>query len=140
VSERDGDEADQPLIAGGLHAGADGPAMLLHCSSIEGVRLLRSTFLAVAAGKDPGDIVAPASVRLDGVMSLRLRRTLDPPTKRLRIDDGDVLWTTTATEWVSMATLLEGFLDGHSGHQYLTNEGSNDADVEVSFGEAHKSL
>jgi len=115
--------------------------LLLQCNSIEGVRWLRSAFLTIATGEDPGDLAHSPVMALGGVSSLRLERVLESPRNHIRIQDGTSLhWSASADEWVTMTYLLDPFLDGATGHQYLTNEGNDDVLVEVSHGESHTGL
>jgi hypothetical protein len=135
-------DLDNPLIVGGLGRGAHSPmTLLLQCNSVEGVRWLRSAFLTIAAGEDPGDLAQSPVMALGGVSSLRLARVLESPRNHTRIQDGTRLeWTASADEWVTMTYLLDPLLDGAIGHQYLTNEGTDDVLVEVSHGESHTGL
>jgi hypothetical protein len=135
-------DADNPMIVGGLAPGAYSPTTLsLQCNSVEGVRRLRSAFLTIATGEDPGDLAQSPVIALEGVSSLRLVRVLESPRNHIRIEDGTRLqWTASADEWVTMTYLLEPFLDGATGHQYLTSELTDDVLVEVSHGESHPGL
>ena len=115
--------------------------LLLQCKSIEGVRWLRSAFLTIATGEDPGDLAQSPVVALEGVSSLRLDRVLESPRNHVRIHDGTRLdWSASADEWVRMTEFLDPFLEGATGHQYLTVEGIDDVLVEVSHGEFHTGL
>jgi hypothetical protein len=45
------------------------------------------------------------------------------------------LWQCDDDEWQTNAELLDPFVAGRTGHQYLTRAGVDDAVVEISFGE-----
>jgi hypothetical protein len=117
-------DAASPLIVGGLGPGAYSPmTLLLHCSSIEGVRWLRFAILTIATGVDPGDLAQSPVVAVEGASSLRLVRVLESPRNHIRIHDGAGLdWTASANEWVTITDLLDPFLEGTTGHQYLATE------------------
>lgn len=135
-------DAENPLIVGGLAPGAySRMTLLLQCDSVEGVRWLRSVFLKIATGEDPGDLAHSPAMALEGVSSLRLARVLESPRSHIRLQDGTrIQWTASADEWVTMTYLLDPLLDGATGHQYLTNEGIDDLLVEVSHGESYTGL
>ena len=135
-------DLENPLIVGGLGRGAYSPwTLLLQCNSVEGVRWLRSAFLTIAAGEDPGDLAQSPVLALAGVSSLRLARVLEAPRNHTRIQGGTRLrWTASADEWITMTWLLDPLLDGAIGHQYLTDDGADDVLVEVSHGESHAGL
>jgi hypothetical protein len=135
-------DAENPLIVGGLSPGAYSPmTLLIQCNSVEGVRWLRSAVLTIATGEDPGDLAHSPVMALGGVSSLRLERVLESPRNHIRIQDGTSLhWSASADEWVTMTSLLDPFLDRATGHQYLTNESDDDVLVEVSYGESHTGL
>lgn len=46
-------------------------------------------------------------------------------------------WCASSEGWAYEAGLLDPFVEGRSGHQYLTREGVDAALVEVSFLEPH---
>jgi hypothetical protein len=142
MSQSHDQDVENPLIVGGLAPGAFSPmTLLLQCNSVEGVRWLRSAFLTIAAGEEPGDLAHSPVMGLGGVSSLRLQRVLESPRNHIRIQDGTrIQWTASADEWVTMTYLLDPLLDGATGHQYLTNEGIDDVLVEVSHGESHAGL
>jgi hypothetical protein len=97
--------------------------------------------LNLAAGLRDAYLAHSPVMALGGVSSLRLQRVLESPRNHIRIRDGTrIHWTASADEWVTMTYLLDPFLDGATGHHYLTNEGFDDVLVEVSYGESHRGL
>jgi hypothetical protein len=140
LSIRRSSSMPSPIVVGGLGQGAYSPmTLLLQCNSIEGVRWLRSAFLTIARAEDPGDLAQSPGVTLKGVASLKLRVVKEAPRNHLLVLKGNaLLWTASAEEWKEMTYLLDPFLVGETGHQYLTTDGVDDVLVEVSCGEQHQ--
>ena len=55
----------------------------------------------------------------------------------VREDPNKFVWSCTSEEWYTMSLMLEPLLR-QEGHQYLTSEGTDDALIEVSYGEDHR--
>jgi hypothetical protein len=131
---------ETPLLEGDFYEGAFGPSILLVLTSRESVTWLREVFgdLAVAPTERLFSLVSQPEVQIGAAVGdILLRRVSIPPEKHLAREDYDrFVWSCTSDEWETMSLLLEPFLE-RPGHQYLTNEGADDALIEVSFGERH---
>lgn len=121
-----------------FYEGGYGPSILAQLPDFAAVSMLRELFTRVA---DTGATVRlhdQPGMRLEHIKSFDLVRTTVPSRKTLwRKDDLMFVWSATADRWRRYATMLDPFLEGQSGHQYLTEEGHDDALIEVSFGESH---
>lgn len=74
-------------------------------------------------------------MHLSGVVTFELRRSQAPSRRTLSGQDGHFVWACTREKWFTNAAMLEPFRRGKVGHQYPTDEGIDDALIEVSFGE-----
>jgi hypothetical protein len=128
---------------GGLRAigsfgqGAFGPTIFLTLTSREAVVWLRDVFLSMAESNAPRDLVAEPRIVVRGVERLELRRASGAGRKQLTSHKRgrSFIWSTDEDRWRANAELLEPFIVGQSGHQYLTSEGIDDALVVISYGE-----
>jgi hypothetical protein len=135
------DDPTTPLLIGDFYQGFDGPTILLVLPSREGVDWLRAVFDNLSHAR-------PAvAIRLDAERRVSLnpsipRLTLQVVERQVRPalsrdSAGNVTWSRTATEWSDASLLMEP-LQRQAGHQYLTSADSDDALVEISFGERHE--
>jgi hypothetical protein len=130
------------LISGGYDEhGAYGPTIFMRLHSEGAVNWLKSVLLDVAHHRRGVDLVAAQGVSLQGVEYFELSAADRPQRKRLsRVGEQPrFIWVRTPEEWRALALMLDPFLEGSSGHQYLSEEGIDDALVEVSFDEANAS-
>lgn len=97
--------------------------------------LLRNLLQRVADLGQPTSVGLERRMQLRAITSITLRRDEQPSAKTLSERDGHFDWACTKDKWLVNAGLLEPFRRGTTGHQYLTDEGTDDALVEVSFGE-----
>lgn len=140
-------QTNEPLIVGAYgRSGAYGPTILLELKSPAAARWLHDLFLQVRRGQRAVDLTSDARVRISGITRLQIdTRAGVGPLVQLRQTGNDAsgpsfLWTATSAGWSYQAGLLEPFMGGRPGHQYLTSEESDDAIVEVSLYEAHTGL
>lgn len=132
-----------PLLEADFYDGAFGPSILLVLTTQESVAWLREVF------EDLADAPIDAVVNLIGLPQVQagaalaglvLRRVVSPPDKHLALAArGAFSWSCAADEWKTMSLMLEPFPQ-QQGHQYLTAEGTDDAVIEVSYGEHHRRL
>jgi hypothetical protein len=136
-------DVDGRLITGGFdERGAYGPTIVLQLASLAGVAWLRQLFLDVAEGMRRPELSEQAEVQLINIHGLRLGiATPDTERELAKVGDGAAfVWDCSSERWRTHSALLDPFLEGRSGHQYLTSEGVDDALLEVSFGESHPGL
>jgi hypothetical protein len=133
--------SDVSPIRGAFYAGAYGPTILLKVTQV-GVARLHDVFKSLAAGSHPPlRLDLQPGVNITGLDALTLLKVDDGEAFGLKRTDGSFVWSSTADGWVALGYLLEPFLEGRTGHQYLTgnrylkSEEDDDAIVEVSYGE-----
>lgn len=128
--------AAERLISGDLDQGALGLTLLLKLWSPEAASLMVS-MIERAQGGEPVILENSPLVELRTLERLEMRLTPEATTKRLvAITPRQLVWTCTRAEWAEVVELLEPFVAGQSGHQYLTSERDDDVLIEVSFGES----
>lgn len=137
-------DVEHLLSAGFDPQGAYGPIIVMQLASEVAVGWLRQLILDVAAGLKEPELSELPEVRLvnfDGLHLTLARPDSDSARELIRLDDGSAfLWSCSQERWRTNAALLDPFLAGRKGHQYMTSETIDDALVEVSFGESHPGL
>jgi hypothetical protein len=139
---RDSTEAPSFLVVGDYYLGAFGPAILLTLREPDGPQWLHDLFIQLARNGRVIDLASEPMVRLQniGALQMSLDRRLGPYVALNRLSKEEqparFAWIASSSGWMLQAALLEPFIAGHSGHQYLTREGADDALIEVSFGES----
>jgi hypothetical protein len=127
-----------PLILGDYGPGAYGPTIVLKLASPAAAGWLRDLLLARAAGREPLDLVSQPDVQITNVEALVLR-TVPAADGRCRLyragESSRFTWECTSDGWRALAFLIEPFVAGERGHQYLTSEHADDALIEVSHDE-----
>jgi hypothetical protein len=129
------------LIPGEYDLGAFGPTILLKLPSRRSVEWLHGVLMRLSDDIGGGiDLAGVPEVHIKGVRALHLRHVDQPVAPPLRgpttvVPDAKFDWALDRNGWRRAAGLLEPFLSGRPGHQYLTQEGRDAALVEVSFGE-----
>jgi hypothetical protein len=113
-----------------------GPVIRIVLAERASVIYLRNAFERVAELGFPIEVGEQRDMRLSGLSSVILRRTEQAAPKSLSGRDRAFVWACTREQWLTHAAMLEPFRRGQPGHQYLTDEGIDDALVEVSYGEA----
>jgi hypothetical protein len=135
------DTAD-PGIFGEYGVGAYGPTIMLKVASRGSAEWLWRVISDLAAGiRGEFDLAKEPQVRIVGIRSLMLRSIGRSSEITLRgpgapVPDADFEWELDTAGWRRTAGLLEPFVQGKTGHQYLTQEGVDAALVVVSFGES----
>lgn len=130
-----------PLIVGEFAAGAFGPTILLKLLSEEAVQWLQKIFQELAEGSRISfSLASAAGVRIKGVAELVFEIADVRPTPSLSgpkkpVANSMFRWTQDKNGWTRSAALLEPFLTGRTGHQFLTDEGIDPVIIEVSYGE-----
>ena len=120
-----------------------GQMLYLDVQSPEALGQLRGVFLDLAEGRarkvslrDAG--WAAFTSRLHDVV-LKLMDARQEPSRTVEVRGAaqaapSVVWTRHTEGWLECAELLDGLTAGH--HQYLNSGTMDDADIEVTFGEA----
>jgi hypothetical protein len=115
-------------------AGRDTLTFFLHDS--EGIQVLRDIFRRVAATDLPIELTDIPQVDIPRTRVLIARLTKHPD-KHVRRRKGNVVeWNGTVDDWSTNADLLEPFLAGRRGHQFLSDDRWDDVVVIASFGES----
>jgi hypothetical protein len=124
------------------YEGAYGPTIRIDTQSIETVTQIRDIFLELSAAKVSEvkfheiDSIKTTNIR---ALTLQLVAENKDSEKSLVLEkmtaEGPIFcWSRSSKGWNNCAGLLDGLLKhGRSGHQYLTEEGIDDALVEMSF-------
>lgn len=124
-----------------LYESDDGPNILIVLTTHDSISWLRAIFESVAeAPVDvPVNLAALQGVQVSGELSeFMLTRIVDRSSTHLVCDDdGRFVWSCTSEEWVTMSLMLEPFLT-QTGHQYFAAGPTDDALIEISYGEVHK--
>lgn len=130
------------LSAGFTPYGAYGPMIVMQLASEAAVGWFKQLILDVADGLREPDLGELQEVHLVNFNRLRLTLALPDATRELfRLGDASgFLWSCSQERWHTNAALLDPFLTGQRGHQYMTSEKIDDALIEVSFGESHPGL
>ena len=133
---------ESTLIWGECYDGYDGPSIILILRSVKAAEWLEHflhdlppTPERTSASSQPevdmtdrGDLLF---VRIEQGAPTQLRRqgTQEPPS---------YVWSINAEGIESLLGLIEPFREGHRGHQYLSEIGEADAEVELTYGEQHR--
>jgi len=134
-------DSAERLIVGDYDLGAFGPTILLKLTSKAAARWLHEALMGLAQTSEKSiDLASAPEVNIQGVHSLRLRHTRASEEPGLRgprsvAADADFDWALDRDGWRVAAGLLEPFLTGRAGHQYLSEEAKDAALIEVSFDE-----
>lgn len=126
------------MITWDFGIGASGPTIFVRLRTVDDVQALSAIFLELAERLGARiDLSTQPALQLHRISRCELVSVESSPRKRLRrVDDGQAFeWSCTRDEWATAAALLDPFLAGSTGHQYLTQERLDDAIVEVSYGE-----
>jgi hypothetical protein len=131
------DSDHEQRLIGSFDVGAYGPTIFMVLPSREAVVWLKALFLSMTGYDGSRDLLSEPGVEVRGIERFELRRT-SADSERHLLRQGDAaafVWSATDDVWRRNSELLDPFVDGQSGHQYLTSEGVDDALVEISFGE-----
>jgi hypothetical protein len=137
------DSTSEKLIDGEYYQGSYGPTIILNASSLAAVGWIHRLFADLASDRaEIVDLMAMSEVMIRGTRRLLLIQVSEQPEVALRLrsdeafDGVEFEWRQDAENWRRTAALLEPFLAGDTGHQYLTQENKDEALVELSFGES----
>jgi hypothetical protein len=83
------------------------------------------------------DLSRQEGVDLRNIECLELRRVDHRGRRNLAKDRKKTafVWFCTQEEWEWNACLIDSFVKGGAGHQYLTSRVADDAEIEISYGE-----
>jgi hypothetical protein len=121
------------------YQGAYGPTIFVVFRDSVAIQRFIHLLRSVPASTEPVHLAEVSAIAMTGVGDVEMLAVRSPARRSVaRVDDAPVRfrWVGSQDEWETRAQLLEPFLDGRPGHQYLSNE-TDDALIEVSFGEAH---
>jgi hypothetical protein len=121
------DSESTQMIEGEFGQGAYGPTVRLVLKSVAAAEQLRELFIGARHAPEPIHVTRQPGVRIDGVEELRL---IQESERGQRSD-----WLASPAGWSILAGLVDAFVKGRPGHQYLTSETHDDVLIEVSFGE-----
>lgn len=128
-------------MRGSFGTGAFGPTVVIELPTTFVAKWLHDTLLDLTPTEPARDLLAEGRVQLEGVKSFSLVCVQSRPEKRLQVSTGsNMTWAGTSEQWKETAALVEPFISGRRGHQYLTDEGIDDALIELSYGETHRGL
>lgn len=122
------------LLVGEYGNGAYGPTIMLQLVSEESVVWLRSLFFRLIQAAISIELAEEPCVDLYQIRRLSMR--CGSPDRHLVRSGTDAFdWIGDSAYWEDCAALMEPFISGQSGHQYLTSEAVDDALVQVSYRE-----
>ena len=132
----------QDRIVIDYYQGAYGPTIRIDIQTMENLVKLKNIFLQLAESKKEAmDLVRLESVTATGINQFILKTV--PPNqeqeKKLRREKDNTnnvafYWSMSWRGWQRCAGLIDGLIESQgAGHQYLTEEGVDDAIVEVAF-------
>jgi hypothetical protein len=129
--------SDNCLVIGEYGIGADGPTIILVLTSRYAASWLKGVLLGMVGSDGSLDLLSEPGVRLKGVGKLELVRCAEDGRGRLGRTrrTADFVWSCSDEDWQAAAELLQSFVEGATGHQYLTSSAWDDAVIEVSYGE-----
>lgn len=122
--------------------GAYGPTIRIDVQSIETLVRIKNLFLQLAESRGyPVNLAEINNVKAIRLNQLILSWVPDDQhaKKKLTLASNSMTgavfeWTMSSDSWKRAAGLVDGLLErGSSGHQYLTQEGVDDAIVELAF-------
>lgn len=124
------------------YVGAYGPTIRLDTQTLEELKAARQLFGRLAAGEVLQEDLCKALVcRADAIHSLIVQSVPEPPGRALQSKGDSVrgplfVWTNDSAGWQECVEKVDALIvSGSPGHQYLTNEGTDDALVELCYRE-----
>jgi hypothetical protein len=133
---------ESTMIWGDCYDGYDGPSIILILRSVKAAEWLEHflqnlspaperTSLSGQREVDMGTRGDLSFVRVEQGKPTQLRRqgTPEPPS---------YVWSINPDGIESLLGLIEPFREGHTGHQYLSDVGEADAELELTYGEQHR--
>lgn len=116
------------------YAGAYGLTIRFDFMSLGDLRRLRETFRRLSTGEDSEvDLHSFRGLMVSNLKALTLVLVpVEPDMSLRRLDGNAFLWANTRQGWRRCCGLIDGLLKlDKPGHQYLTNEDTDEALVEV---------
>lgn len=127
-----------------FYKGAYGPTIRLETQDEADLKLIEGIFAGLAVSeRHEVELCEALAASVENVESLLLRvaERERPGRKALArvskwFGKGSFVWSRSPLGWQQCVGLVQGLAEeGEAGHQYLTDEGVDDALVELSFGE-----
>lgn len=124
------------------YQGAYGPTIRIDIQTMQSLVTIKNIFLQLAESKKKAtDLVTVESVHATGVDQLILKDVSpnQERAKKLQREKDNTktvtfYWSMSRPGWQRCAGLIDGLIESQrAGHQYLTDEGVDDALVEVAF-------
>jgi catechol 2,3-dioxygenase-like lactoylglutathione lyase family enzyme len=128
------------IVRGGFGTWEERRAIVLIPQSVEAVGWLSRLFTGLAEGEGGESTLLDAQpeVELEDVDLFELRVSDFHPAMAVTAEgEGRFVWVCNRDDWATVSSLLEPFLVGRSGHQYLHHSygATDEADVVLTFGE-----
>jgi len=126
-------------ITGDFYEGAYGPSIIIALASPRAAEQLKAVVLHVSGGSGPLDLENQPSVQL--CHGLRIRMTMGDNTEKVLAQVGDspaFEWSCPSEVWREVVEMLDPFIAGKNGHQYLNDGVLDDALIEATHGEGHQ--
>jgi hypothetical protein len=126
------------------YEGAYGPTIRIDAQSMEDLLGIKNIFLQLAGSSSQAiDLAEKEGVKTTGLNQFILRWVPDKPEVKKKLvllsnTNTDIAfeWAMSAKNWKRIAGLIDGLIESNApGHQYLTEEGVDDAVVELAFKE-----
>jgi hypothetical protein len=126
-----------------FYKGAYGPTIRIDAQTADALKVVLDIFKALAGGATTEVLLTSGpSFRLSGHDFVRLRLEDDGRTtkclRRVRVHSGTGVgfeWTCDRDGWTRCVALVGRLFQHNPGHQYLTDEGKDDALVELAYRE-----
>ena len=128
--------AKKSKIVGDYREGSFGRMLRFRVLDRDGVTLLRNVFMSMRDSKEPMELRELPAIRLNDIR-VELNVTNNPRESQVvwLAKTRMVRWVATSEEWLTNALLLDPFMQGRRGHQFLSPGARGDVQLEVSFGE-----
>lgn len=139
-------ESGHPVVVD-FYQGAYGPTITIDVMPREALVFMRDVVKGLSSGSLSEFVIRDGSMFLTSGLDSLLLRTADPKPKRKRVvrrETSNVLefvWTDDRDGWRNCLGRVGGLLQsGGPGHQYLSDEGFDDALIELSYGERSETV
>lgn len=121
------------------YMGASGPIIRIHIPSLEVLSVVKNIVQKLASGKvSEFNFCGEPLVELIGLLNLCMRVIPVQSYKTVNVINREegmavAIWSNTIEGWDECAGMLDGFNDAIPAHQYLSEEGIDDALIVVSY-------
>jgi hypothetical protein len=126
-----------------FYDGAYGPTIRIDANTLEDLNRIKSVFLNLAEQGHEINLLDLIGASVSGVDRLTLKRVevSEEQTKSLKRKGSrlgiEFVWSLSAKGWQRRAGLVDGLINfNRPSHQYLTEEGVDDAIIELAFRES----